>query len=137
MKLCWTIYFFPNTILICDFSSLNSCYISQRPLLKSSVFRDCTFHYSNDNPGHNKLLKLLRTFPSLSFQRWFGRRFCPNKRVKPTLREGEGRNKCIYERLSLCCVFQKCFNKLLPGLWRFWRYNSSPLVCEQANPSTN
>ena len=137
LKLCCTIYFLPNTILNCDFSSLNSCYISQRPLLKSSVFRDCTFHYSKDNPGHNKLLKRLRAFPSLSLQCWFGRPLCPSKRVKPTLRGGEGSNKCIYERLRLCCVFRKCFNKLWPGLWRFCRYNSSPLLCDQANSSPN
>ena len=44
---------FPNTILNYDFSSLNKFWISERPLVKSSVFTDCTFHYSKDNTGHN------------------------------------------------------------------------------------
>ena len=51
----------------------------------------------------SSLLKRLHIFPSFHFQCWFESRLCPSIRV-------------FMKRLSLRCVFRKCFNKLWPGL---------------------
>ena len=54
-------------------------------------------------------------FPSFPYQCWFGRRLCPSKHMKPAGSRKEA-IRVFMKRLSLCCVFRKCFNKLWPRL---------------------
>ena len=90
----------------------NSGHAPQKKTVKGAenVIWPARWHWSVTRDFETSRLR----FPSFPYLCWFGRRLCPSKHMKPGSRKEAIR--VFIKRLSLCCVFRKCFNKLWPRL---------------------